>query len=217
MGAASATPSGVPGSPPASGSGAGAPGFGCPVRWQGLWRWYGYWTASLAGYAPRRAEVRGLAAPVVEALERQRSGLPVSGPGGGPLTWADLGERLAGLSAKLGGALSRDSLQGAGRRARENLIDCAALPADLALAPADQVRPRAGDATAWPGLFPAPRVLGGHREKPRRLIRAAWDLAPKVTHGKLGRTGAFAAARATALIARAPPALPDEATAPAPL
>jgi hypothetical protein len=32
------------------------------------WQWYGYWTADQAGYV-RRAKIRELAAPVIEALE----------------------------------------------------------------------------------------------------------------------------------------------------
>ncbi len=56
-------------------------------------------------------ERRGLEYPFpwqdLDALERQRSGLTVSDPGGGPLTWTDLDARLAGLSAELVGAASR--------------------------------------------------------------------------------------------------------------
>jgi hypothetical protein len=47
--------------------------FEYPFRWQDLWQWYGYWTANLAGYAPRRANIRELIALVIEALERQHS------------------------------------------------------------------------------------------------------------------------------------------------
>ena len=83
-----------------------AGGLSTPSPWQDLWQWYGYWTANLAGYAPRRAKIRELITPVIEALERQRSGLSVSDPGCGPLTWADLDARLAGLSAELDGALA---------------------------------------------------------------------------------------------------------------
>lgn len=191
-------------------------GLEYPFPWQDLWQWYGYWTANLAGYAPRRAKIRELVAPLIEALERQRSGLSVSDPGSGPLTWADLDGRLAGLSAELDGALSRDDLQDVGRRAREILIDCAALLADPSLVPAGQVPPKAGDAKAWLDLFLAAQAQGGHREELRRLVRAAWDLAQKVAHGNLGRIEAFAGAQATVLVVRTLQALAAEATALAP-
>ena len=192
-------------------------GLEYPFPWQDLWQWYGYWSVNLPGYATRRAKICELAAPVIEALERQRSGLSVSDPGSGPLTWADLDARLAGLSAELDGALSRDDLQDVGRRAREILIDCASLLADPSLVPAGQVPPKAGDAKAWLELFLAVRAQGGHREELRRLVRAAWDLAQKVTHGNLGLIEAFAAAQATVLVVRTLQALAAEATTPASL
>jgi hypothetical protein len=156
-------------------------GLEYPFPWQDLWQWYGYWTADLAGYAPRRAKIRELAAPVIEALERQRSGLSVSDPGSGSVTWADLDARLAGLSAELDGAVSRDDLQDVGRRAREILIDCAALPADPSLVPVGGVPPKAGDAKAWLDLFLTARAQGGHREEFRRLVRAP-GIWPRRSH-----------------------------------
>jgi hypothetical protein len=102
----------------------------------------------LAGYEPWRAKIRELAAPVIAALERATQRPSVSDPGSGTPAWADLDARLAGLSAELDGALSRDDLQDVGRRAREVLIDCAALLADPPLVPAGHVTPKAGNAKA---------------------------------------------------------------------
>jgi hypothetical protein len=177
-------------------------GLEYPFPWQDLWQWYGHWSANLGNYALRRAAVREFVAPVVDALERQRSGLTVSDPGGGLLTWADLDARLAGLSAELGGAASRDDLQDVGRRSREILIDCAGLLADPSLLPPGQAAPKAGDAKAWLDLFLAARAHGSHRDELRRFVPAAWDLAQTVTHSNIGRVEAFAAAQATVLIVR---------------
>jgi hypothetical protein len=149
-------------------------GLEYPFPWPDLWQWYGILDRQPGGVRPLRAKIRELAAPVIEALERQRSGLSVTDPGSGPLTWADLDARLAGLSAELDGALSRDDLQDVGRRAREVLIDCAALLADPSLVPAGQVPPKAGDAKAWLGLFLTVRAPGGPREELRRLVCATW-------------------------------------------
>jgi hypothetical protein len=193
----------------------GLRGLKYPFPWQDLGQWHGYWSASLGTYAQRRAKVNDLAGSVLEVLERQRSGLSVSDPGGGPPTWPDLDVRLAGLSDELDGASDLDDLQDVGRRAREILIDCAALLADPSLVPAAQDPPKAGDAKAWLDLFLTARAQGRNREELRRLVRAAWDLAQKVTHGSLGRVDTFAAAQATVLVVRTLQGLAAEATQPA--
>ena len=73
-------------------------GLAYPFPWQDLSQWYGYWTGNdLSTYEQRRVTIRGLVAPTVAALEQQRSGLTVTDPGGGPLTWAALDARLTGL------------------------------------------------------------------------------------------------------------------------
>jgi hypothetical protein len=178
-------------------------GLGYPWPWQDLWQWYGYWTSNNMGtYAARRAAIRELVAPTIAMLEQQRSGLRVSDPGGGPMTWADLEGRVNGLVAELDGAISRDDLQDVGRRAREILIGCGQLLADPSLVPVGQDPPKAGDAKAWLDLFVAACASGGHRDALRRLIRAAWDLAQTVTHGNIDRVEAFAAAQATVLVVR---------------
>jgi hypothetical protein len=193
-------------------------GLEYPFPWQDLWLWYGHWTRNLGTYAGRRAAIRELVAPTIDSLERQRSGLTVTDPGGGRLTWADLDGRVAGLSTELAGAASRDDLQDVGRRAREILIDCAQLLADPTLLTAGQAEPKAGDAKAWLDLFLTARASGSHRDALRRFIRAAWDLAQTVTHGDIDRVEAFAAAQATVLVARTVQALAgaDPAAAPSP-
>jgi hypothetical protein len=192
-------------------------GLDYPFPWQDLWQWYGYWTTNNLGtYAARRAKIGDLVAPTTAALERQRSGLTVTDPGGGQLTWADLDGRLAGLATELGGAVSRDDLQDVGRRAREILIDCAKLLADPSIVPPGQAAPRAADAKAWLELFLAARAPGSHREELRRFIRAAWELAQTVTHGSIERVEAFAAAQATVLVVRTMQALAGEPVPPVP-
>jgi hypothetical protein len=191
-------------------------GLTYPFPWQDLSQWYGYWTGkNLGTYAQRRAAIRELAAPTIEALKQQRSGLGVSDPGSGPVRWADLDERLPGLSAELDGAISRDDLQDVGRRAREILIDCAELLADPSLVPPDQDPPKAGDAKQWLDLFLAAWASGSHRDELRQFIRATWKLAQTVTHGDVGRVEAFAAAQATVLVVRTCQALVGQGTPPA--
>lgn len=192
-------------------------GLGYPFPWQDLWQWYGHWTGTgLGTYGERRVAIRELVAPTIAALEQQRSGLRVSDPGSGPLTWADLDARVAGLVTELDGAVSRDDLQDVGRRSREILIDCAQLLADPSLVPAGQAPPKAADAKAWLDLFLAVHASGSHRDELRRFIRATWDLAQTVTHGNIDRVEAFAAAQATVLVVRTFQALVAEAVPPSP-
>lgn len=178
-------------------------GLAYPFPWQGLSQWYGYWTGNNLGtYAQRRVTIRQLVTPTIEALKQQRSGLRVSDPGSGPLTWTNLDTRIDGLVAEIDGAITRDDLQDVGRRSREILIDCARLLADSSVVPAGQPPPKTGDAKAWLDLFLAARASGASRDRLRRLIRAAWDLAQTVTHGDIERVDAFAAAQATVLVVR---------------
>jgi hypothetical protein len=139
----------------------------------------------------------------LDALESQQSGLSITDPAtSGPTVWADLDGRVAGLALELSGASSRDDLQDVGRRSREILIDCAKLLADPSLVPEDSEVPKAADAKAWLDLFLVSRAGGSEREALRRLVRAAWDVSQKVTHGDIDRVDAFAAAQATVLIVR---------------
>src|SRR5260370_14088002 len=129
-------------------------------------------------YGARRVTIRELVAPTIEALEQQRSGLRVSDPGSGTITWADLEERVSGLVTELDGAISRDDLQDVGRRSREILIDCAKLLADPSLMPVGRPTPKAGDAKGWLDLFLAARASGTNRDGLRPLVPAAWAVSP---------------------------------------
>jgi hypothetical protein len=178
-------------------------GLQYPFPWPDLWQWYGHWSANLPSYISRRTHIRQLLAPVLEALERQQSGLSVVDPrGAGIPRWADLDGRVAGLATELADAASRDDLQDVGRRAREVMIDCARLVADPRLVPDGQAPPKAADAKAWLILFLTAHAAGPSREELRRLVRDAWNLAQKVTHGDLDRVDAFVAAQATVLVVR---------------
>jgi hypothetical protein len=190
-------------------------GLQYPFPWQDLGQWYGYWSGNLPTYASRRAKVADLAAPVLDALDHQGTGLTLTDPGSGQLAWASLDARLTGLAGELAKAASLDDMQDVGRRAREILIDCARLLADPSLVPGGQPVPKAADAKAWLDLFLAAQAPGSHRDALRRLVRAAWDLAQTVTHGNVDRVEAFAAAQATTLVVRTLQSLAERDTKPA--
>ena len=141
---------------------------------------------------------------MLDALENQRHGLTVIDPGQSTeaIDWVDLDRRLAELGKEFVSSMSCDDLQDVGRRAREVLLDCGRLIADPDLVPFDEQPPKAGDGKAWLNLFLTEYASGPARGELRRLVRDAWDLAQKVTHGDLDQVDAFAAAQATVLVVR---------------
>ncbi|MCJ1685385.1 hypothetical protein [Rathayibacter sp. VKM Ac-2928] len=68
--------------------------------------------------------------------------------------------------------------------------------------PKDTEAPKAADAKAWLDLFLAEKSSGKSHAELRAFVRAAWDLAQKVTHGDISHTDAFASAQAVVLVAR---------------
>ncbi|MCL4434837.1 MAG: hypothetical protein M1399_08790 [Actinobacteria bacterium] len=174
-----------------------------PFPWPDLWQWYEYWSTNLESYASRRTHIQQLITPALETLERQRSGLSITDPATCRLPmWAGLDSRVAGLATELSWAATRDDLQDVGRRAREVLIDCAQLLTDPAIVPVGTEPPKVGDAKSWLDLFLVARAGGSSRVELRRLVRDAWDLAQKVTHGDPDKVDVFAAAQATVLVVR---------------
>lgn len=187
-------------------------GLSYPFPWSDLWEWYGHWRSNLDTYAARRQHIRSLVGPTLEELEQQRAEAQILDPGSGLAGWAELDGRISGLATRVRDAATQDDFQDVGRRAREVLIDCARLIADPGLVPPGEPAPKAADARAWFDLFLAAHASGSSREEFRRLIRAAWDLAQKLTHADLGRIDAFAAAQATVLAVRTMQALVRENT-----
>lgn len=180
-----------------------ARGIAPPFPYGDLWEWHGYWSQELGNYAQRRQHISALARPARDALEDLLDEAQVSDPGSaGAPTWAALDARVEGVANELRSATTRDDLQDVGRRCREILIDAAKLLANPSLVPEGTEPPKAGDAKAWLELFLQGRASGRDRSYLRALIRPAWDLAQRVTHGDIDRIDAYAAAQATVLIIR---------------
>jgi hypothetical protein len=180
-----------------------ARGIPPPFPYGDLWEWHGHYSQELGNYASRRRHISALATPARDALENALDEAQVSDPGSaGAPTWAGLDARVEGVANELRSATSRDDLQDVGRRCREILIDAAKLLADPSLVPQDCEPPKAGDAKAWLELFLQGHASGRDRSSLRALIRPAWDLAQRVTHGDIDRVDAYAAAQATILIVR---------------
>lgn len=163
-----------------------------------VWAWAKQWGT----YAERRAEVAKRVTPLLDQLDDlQRLG-SVDDWGGSPVEWSQLEERLVGLRDEMGGASTLDQYQDVGRRSREILIDVVNLVFEAGMVPEGQELPKAANAKARFDFILQARAVGSSHAEFRALMRAAWDLAQKVTHGEKTRVDAFAVAQATVLLVR---------------
>lgn len=117
--------------------------------------------------------------------------------------WTRLEQRVNELKDELAAAVSPDDLQDVGRRAREVLIELGQLAlSDEALGP-EIAAPKQADAKQRLSLFLEARAPGAAHAELRQLVRAAWELAQKVTQSQsIERVDALAAAQATVLLVR---------------
>lgn len=171
--------------------------------WENLWEWHGQWSRELPSYAERRALIQDLAKATLEELTALESRATVQDVGStGAPTWEAVDRRIDALIKEMNGARDRDDWQDVGRRSREIIIDVAKLIAPVTTVPKDTEAPKAGDAKTWLDLFLAEYSSGKAHAELRVFVRAAWDLAQKVTHGDISHTDAFAAAQAVVLVTR---------------
>ena len=175
-----------------------------PYPWSDLWRWYGYWSQNLATYGSRRAYVADLASPVLDQLQALIDGRGVDDAGAlDEQTWPALEQRLTDAKRRLDLAVSQDDWQDTGRRCREILIDLAGLVYTDAMLPTGQEEPRGSDAKERLALAGNALFVGPEHKELRGLVKAAWDLANKVTHsGSIMDVETFATLQATVLLVR---------------
>ena len=163
------------------------------------WAWAKQWTT----YAERRAEVAKLITPLLDQLDTLREcWAEFDDWGGSSHGWAQLEQRLTGLRNELDHATALDDYQDVGRRSREVIIDVVNLVFEPDMVPDDKEQPKASDAKARFDYITDTYVPGSSHAELRKLMRAAWNLAQKVTHADIPRVSAFAAAQATVLVAR---------------
>lgn len=172
-----------------------------PFPWEDVnvvWSWAKHWPS----YAERRTEVARLAGPLLDQLDDLERTGKIDDWGGSPDEWAELELRIAGLRDEMDNATTLDQYQDVGRRGREIVIDAVGLVFETDMVPAGEGRPKGGDAKAQFDLILSAYAVGKSHAELRGLMRAAWDLNQKVTHGSITRVDAFAAAQSTVLIVR---------------
>ncbi|MGD9795179.1 MAG: hypothetical protein AB7V43_17040 [Acidimicrobiia bacterium] len=170
-----------------------------------VWAWAKQWPT----YAERRAEVANLVAPLLDQLDDLERGGKVDDWGGSPDEWTELELRVAGLRDEMDGATTLDHYQDVGRRGREVVIDVVNLLFEADMVTDVEHPPKGSDAKAKFDLIVQAYAIGSSHAELRALMRAAWDLNQKVTHGAITRVDAYAAAQATVLIVRTLAAMHD--------
>jgi len=115
---------------------------------------------------------------------------------GGPLDhWSSIETRLAGLRAEMDSARSLDDYQDVGRRGREVIIDAVNELFEDDMVPSHVEPLKGADAKKRFEVVIDVFAAGRAHAELRRLMRSAWDLSQKVTHGtEVTRVDAFAAA-----------------------
>lgn len=175
-----------------------------PFPWEDLWEWHGYYRAETTQYHERRTLIREAKKTALDALERYEAGegLVDEAPYSVPSAWVDIEARLAAMRTEFAQASDQDDWQDVGRRCREILIDVGKLIAQLGLAPDGDEEPKAADAKAWIETLTNKHLPGRSKQEMRKVVRDAWDLCQKVTHGDVSRIDSLIAAQATILVVR---------------
>ena len=185
-------------------------GIAPPFKWSSLWDWYGYYSGKLGSYAERRAYINQLADTALEELEKLQTHGKVSDwgdtletPGAVPENWGTINLRLEELKKRVGTATSTDDNQDVGRRSREIIIAAVNLVFRPEMVPPGDEVPKGADAKNRLEHVMNSLVPGTAHAELRKLLRAALEVAHKVTHSDgVTRVDAFAAAQATVLVVR---------------
>ena len=175
-----------------------------PFPWPDLNQWWAYCSAPrFTKYAERRVYVNDISEPVLDELEQRKSRVTDWVPPASAETWATIEVRLAGLKDRLDNARNLDDWQDIGRRSREVLIAATNVVFKDEMMQEGVMAPKAADAKARFDAVVDTLARGASHAELRQLMRAAWDLAQKVTHSSgISRVDAFAAAQSTVVIVR---------------
>jgi hypothetical protein len=157
-------------------------GIEMPYPWRSLNEWQAVWSAKFRRWHDRASYIRGLADRATERLEAKRLSTLIEGIETGRRL-KSVGPRIGELRERLGRARSLDDFQDLGRRAREVLIAAVDEVFDPKMVPFNKEAPKRADAKARFDLILESAFVGSARLETRNFMRAAWDLAMKVTHG----------------------------------
>jgi hypothetical protein len=148
-----------------------------PIPFSDLWQWYGKWSSDINGYAPRRAYVAELFAPLIARI-RQKGSIEVE-----PTGWARVDRAIKEVADRLPQAKTEEQFQSLGLVCRECLISLAQEVFDPDRHPTEPgVRVSATDFKRMIEAYIAVEMSGGAAEEIRRHSRTALDLAVRLQH-----------------------------------
>jgi hypothetical protein len=178
--------------------------IGDPYPWPDLDSWWGYCAAPrFTTYRQRRAYVSEVTSPVLDELGRRRSSVTDWHLEGATESWTTVEARLASLKDRFDTALELDDWQDVGRRAREVLIAATNVVFDEGMIGEGEATPQEANAKARFDAVVEALAEGSSHDTLRQLMKAAWELAQKVTHSDgITRVDAFAATQSTIVIVR---------------
>ena len=148
-----------------------------PLPYNDLWQWYGKWNTDLAGYAPRRAHVASLFAPL-EARIRLKGAIEIE-----PTGWARVDRTIKEAAVRLSHARNEEQFQTVGLICREALISVAQEVFDPTRHPTEPgLRVSPTDFKRMIEAYIAVEMSGGATEEIRKHARTALDLALRLQH-----------------------------------
>jgi len=145
-----------------------------------LWDWYHYYKEHLPTYQERRAYVRGLFAPTIDAASKMHAKLP---PAREPTGWRRVDRALAKARGRMVAAANEEDFQEVGLLCREVLISVGQAVYDPHVHQSvDGVTPSLTDAKRMLEAFLHSVVPGDGFKEVRAHARASYDLSVNLQH-----------------------------------
>jgi hypothetical protein len=160
-------------------------GLSDPVSFDDLWKWYGYWSSELGGYAPRRLYISGLLDSLIDALEYAPSDSSTVVAEPEPTGWERVDRTAQRVRQQFSVARTEEEFQTIGLLCRENLITLGQIVYNHKRhGPDSSNEPSPSDSKQRLDLYFGFELSGGANEEMRRFAKAANVLANALTHNR---------------------------------
>jgi hypothetical protein len=153
-----------------------------PNPYGDLWAWYGYWSQQLQGYASRRAYIRELYQPLLDALEHLAARTIGADLQPAETGWARVDHQLSQLRERYATADTSEDCQAVGLLCRDLFRSLADATFEEEQVPSGGTVPGPADAVARLGHVVNAHAPSDANREIRKVIKATFDLANKVQH-----------------------------------
>ncbi len=155
-----------------------------PNPYGDLWAWYGYWSANLGGYAPRRAYISQLHQPLLDAidhLDERALGAGLQQPLSG---WDRVDAQGSQLRERFASAETVEDFQAVGLLCRDLMISLAQATFEEEHVPQGEEMPGPADAKRRLAFTVDAKAPGASARELRTVLKSTIDLANKVQHAR---------------------------------